>query len=33
MASAVFRKPSANANGNTLDGQGRLVSCEHSDGA
>jgi gluconolactonase len=27
---ATFRKPSANANGNTLDGQGRLVSCEHS---
>ena len=26
----TFRKPSANANGNTLDGQGRLVSCEHS---
>jgi gluconolactonase len=27
---ATFRKPSANANGNTLDGQGRLLSCEHS---
>ncbi len=27
---ATFRKPSQNANGNTLDGQGRLVSCEHS---
>lgn len=26
----TFRKPSANANGNTLDRQGRLISCEHS---
>jgi gluconolactonase len=26
----TFRKPSNNANGNTLDGQGRLISCEHS---
>lgn len=26
----TFRKPSQNANGNTLDGQGRLVSAEHS---
>lgn len=25
-----FRSPSANSNGNTLDAQGRLVSCEHS---
>lgn len=25
-----FRKPSFNANGNTLDGQGRLISCEHT---
>jgi gluconolactonase len=25
-----FRKPSAGANGNTLDSQGRLVSCEHT---
>lgn len=25
----VFRKPSNNANGNTLDLRGRLVSCEH----
>lgn len=24
------RRPSGNANGNTLDGQGRLVTCEHS---
>jgi len=24
-----FRDPSDNANGNTLDGQGRLVTCEH----
>jgi gluconolactonase len=26
----TFRKPSRNANGNTLDRQGRLISCEHS---
>jgi gluconolactonase len=26
---SVFRQPSNNANGNTVDGQGRLVSCEH----
>lgn len=26
----TFRKPSDNANGNTVDRQGRLVSCEHS---
>ena len=26
---AVFRKPSNNANGNTRDRQGRLVTCEH----
>jgi gluconolactonase len=26
---AVFRQPSNNSNGNTNDGQGRLVSCEH----
>jgi gluconolactonase len=26
----TFRKPSQNANGNTLDREGRLVSCEHS---
>ncbi len=25
----VFRQPSRHANGNTLDGQGRLVTCEH----
>lgn len=25
-----FRKPSAGANGNTLDARGRLVSCEHT---
>lgn len=25
-----FRRPSANTNGNTLDAQGRLISCEHS---
>lgn len=25
-----FRKPSAGTNGNTLDSQGRLVSCEHT---
>ena len=27
---AVFRRPSGNANGNTFDQEGRLVSCEHS---
>ena len=27
---STFRKPSHNANGNTLDGQGRLVSAEHT---
>ena len=27
---ATFRKPSYNANGNTVDRQGRLVTCEHS---
>lgn len=26
---SVFRQPSNNSNGNTVDGQGRLVSCEH----
>lgn len=26
---SVFRQPSRNANGNTVDQQGRLVSCEH----
>lgn len=25
----TFREPSANANGNTLDHQGRLITCEH----
>jgi len=28
-AVSVFRKPSHNANGNTRDSQGRLVTCEH----
>jgi gluconolactonase len=28
-AVSVFRKPSSNANGNTRDRQGRLVTCEH----
>jgi gluconolactonase len=28
-AVSVFRKPSHNANGNTRDRQGRLVTCEH----
>ena len=28
-ASAVFRKPSNNANGNTRDRRGRLITCEH----
>ena len=27
--SSVFRKPSNNANGNTRDRQGRLITCEH----
>jgi len=26
---AVFRQPSRHANGNTIDGQGNLVTCEH----
>lgn len=29
-ASTPYRKPSRHANGNTLDRQGRLLSCEHS---
>jgi gluconolactonase len=29
-AVSVFRKPSHNANGNTRDRQGRLVTCEHN---
>ena len=28
-AVSVFRKPSGNANGNTRDRQGRLITCEH----
>ncbi len=28
-AVGVFRQPSNNSNGNTVDGQGRLVTCEH----
>src|SRR5262245_12001386 len=28
-AVSVFRKPSSNANGNTRDRQGRLLTCEH----
>ena len=32
-AVSVFRKPSNNANGNTRDRQGRLVTCEHDAGA
>src|SRR5215471_11788905 len=28
-AVSAFRKPSNNANGNTRDRQGRLVTCEH----
>jgi gluconolactonase len=27
---SVFRQPSGNSNGNTVDRQGRLISCEHS---
>jgi gluconolactonase len=30
-AVGVFRAPSAYANGNTLDGEGRLVTCEHGN--
>src|SRR6185295_4147621 len=30
---SVFRQPSHNANGNTVDGEGRLVSCEHQSRA
>lgn len=26
---SVFREPSGNSNGNTSDGQGRLITCEH----
>jgi sugar lactone lactonase YvrE len=26
----VYRRPSANANGNTVDASGRLITCEHS---
>jgi len=26
---SVFRQPSLNSNGNTVDGQGRLITCEH----
>ena len=26
---SVFRQPSNNSNGNTIDNQGRLVTCEH----
>jgi gluconolactonase len=29
-AVSIFRKPSAHANGNTRDRQGRLVTCEHA---
>jgi len=32
-AVSVFRRPSNNANGNTRDRQGRLVTCEHDAGA
>ena len=28
-ATSIFRKPSNNANGNTRDRQGRIVTCEH----
>jgi gluconolactonase len=30
-AISVFRAPSRYANGNTLDGEGRLVTCEHGE--
>ncbi len=29
LVPSVFREPSHNANGNTLDRQGRLITCEH----
>lgn len=29
-AAGVYRQPSRHANGNTLDAQGRLITCEHS---
>src|ERR1044071_6061158 len=28
---SVFRQPAQNSNGNTVDRQGRLVSCEHGN--
>jgi sugar lactone lactonase YvrE len=27
---SVFRQPSMNSNGNTIDREGRLITCEHS---
>jgi gluconolactonase len=30
---SVFRKPSMNSNGNTIDREGRLITCEHSGAA
>ncbi|MBX3498146.1 MAG: SMP-30/gluconolactonase/LRE family protein [Alphaproteobacteria bacterium] len=30
-ATGVFRQPAGNSNGNTVDRQGRLVSCEHGN--
>jgi gluconolactonase len=30
-AVGVFREPAGNTNGHTLDGEGRLVSCEHAN--
>ncbi|TIN24883.1 MAG: SMP-30/gluconolactonase/LRE family protein, partial [Mesorhizobium sp.] len=27
---SVFRQPSGNSNGNSVDRQGRLITCEHS---
>lgn len=31
-APVIFRDPSENANGNTLDAQGRLITCQHRTG-
>ena len=30
-AISIFRQPAGNTNGHTLDGEGRLVSCEHGN--
>ncbi|MBC8076982.1 MAG: SMP-30/gluconolactonase/LRE family protein [Chloroflexales bacterium] len=30
VGASIYRRPSANANGNTIDAAGRLITCEHS---